>query len=211
MPLPSLQAQVERMNKLTLVEQLADGCENYLSHLDELVKSRFVEMFGDPASNPKRFPAKPGSELFRLGNGKTKPVSQRFNNGVPAYGGNGITWYTDEAMTSGPTIVLGRVGRHCGNARLVIEPCWVTDNAMYIKNFYDSSLDFIYLINLMSIVKFNRYADEGDLWKITQRPFMEFEFPLPPLALQHKFSAFVQRVDKLRFDFNVSLAFPYSS
>ena len=46
MPLPSLQAQVERMNKLTLVEQLADGCENYLSHLDELVKSRFVEMFG---------------------------------------------------------------------------------------------------------------------------------------------------------------------
>lgn len=199
MPLPSLQAQVERMNKLTLVEQLADGCENYLSHLDELVKSRFVEMFGDPASNPKRFPAKPGSELFRLGNGKTKPVSQRFNNGVPAYGGNGITWYTDEAMTSGPTIVLGRVGRHCGNARLVIEPCWVTDNAMYIKNFYDSSLDFIYLINLMSIVKFNRYADEGDLWKITQRPFMEFEFPLPPLALQHKFSAFVQRVDKLRF------------
>lgn len=29
MPLPSLQAQVERMNKLTLVEQLADGCENY--------------------------------------------------------------------------------------------------------------------------------------------------------------------------------------
>lgn len=46
MPLPSLQAQVERMNKLTLVEQLADGCENYIFRLDELVKSRFVEMFG---------------------------------------------------------------------------------------------------------------------------------------------------------------------
>ncbi|MGO5267117.1 restriction endonuclease subunit S [Parafannyhessea umbonata] len=46
MPLPSLQAQVERMNKLTLVEQLADDCEHYLFHLDELVKSRFVEMFG---------------------------------------------------------------------------------------------------------------------------------------------------------------------
>ena len=185
---------------LNYLKELLLLSEQRLAKLDTLVKSRFVEMFGDPASNPKRFPAKPGSELFRLGNGKTKPVSQRFNNGVPAYGGNGITWYTDEAMTSGPTIVLGRVGRHCGNARLVIEPCWVTDNAMYIKNFYDSSLDFIYLINLMSIVKFNRYADEGDLWKITQRPFMEFEFPLPPLALQHKFSAFVQRVDKLRVE-----------
>ena len=195
----SLSEQEALARKLQTIQDNLRVADQKLFRLDLLVKSRFVEMFGDPASNPKRFPAKPGSELFRLGNGKTKPVSQRFNNGVPAYGGNGITWYTDEAMTSGPTIVLGRVGRHCGNARLVIEPCWVTDNAMYIKNFYDSSLDFIYLINLMSIVKFNRYADEGDLWKITQRPFMEFEFPLPPLALQQKFSAFVQRVDKLRF------------
>ena len=197
---PNIETQREIASRLDYVCEQIRLVKQQLALLDELVKSRFVEMFGDPASNPKRFPAKPGSELFRLGNGKTKPVSQRFNNGVPAYGGNGITWYTDEAMTSGPTIVLGRVGRHCGNARLVIEPCWVTDNAMYIKNFYDSSLDFIYLINLMSIVKFNRYADEGDLWKITQRPFMEFEFPLPPLALQHKFSAFVQRVDKLRVE-----------
>ena len=173
--------------------------ESQLELLDTLVKSRFVEMFGDPISNSKGLETQPGSALFKIVNGKTKPMDERYETGFPAYGGNGVSWYSQDSLVDFPTIVVGRVGRHCGNVHLVNDPCWVTDNAMYIKRFHSNELDLIYLDELMRVVGFNRYADRGDLWKITQQPFMEFNYPMPPLAQQQELAAFVRQVDKSRF------------
>lgn len=199
MVLPSLETQNERLGLLGLIEDKIDLCDQQITALSDLVKSRFVEMFGDPISNNKGLRTIEGRKLLKLGNGKSKPMDNRLEEGVPAYGGNGISWYTDEAMITDQTIVIGRVGRHCGNARLVTSPCWVTDNAMYVKRLYIAEINLVYLINLMNIVGFNRYADKGDLWKITQQPFVDFDYPVPPLALQQEFATFVQHVDKLRF------------
>ena len=197
--LPSLEEQQSRLSNLRSIQNQIDRANRQLAALDSLVKSRFVEMFGDPVSNPKKLRTRPGSALFKIGNGKTKPMSERRETGYPAYGGNGVSWYSQQSLTYSPTIIIGRVGRHCGNTRLVNKPCWVTDNAMYIKQFRDNELNLIYLDELMQIVDFNRYADKGDLWKITQRPFMEFNYPLPPLPLQQEFADFVAQVDKSRF------------
>ena len=196
--LPELREQEKRMDALDSIEASIDIARQQINQLDQLVKSRFVEMFGDPISNSKQLDTKPGSALFKIGNGKSKPASERYEVGIPAYGGNGISWYSKECLVDDPTIVIGRVGRHCGNTRLVNEPCWVTDNAMYIKRFLDDGLDLIYLDELMRLVGFNRYADKGDLWKITQQPFMDFAYPMPPLEDQRRFSSFVAQVDKPR-------------
>ncbi len=196
--LPTVDVQRECAAKFKEIAKLIKLENEQLEKLDRLVKSRFVEMFGDPFTNPKKFPIKPGSKLFRIGNGKTKPAAERYESGIPAYGGNGISWYAKESLVDSPTIVIGRVGRHCGNTRLVNEPCWVTDNAMFIKEFLGDGLDLVYIDTLMQLVDFNRYADKGDLWKITQQPFMDFNFPLPPLALQQEFAAFVAQVDATR-------------
>ena len=182
----------------SILDQIAQANQK-IEQLDQLVKSRFVEMFGDPISNSKQLDVKPGSALFKIGNGKSKPISERYRDGIPAYGGNGISWYSKECLINNPTIVIGRVGRHCGNTRLVNEPCWVTDNAMYIKQFLNDYLDLIYLDELMRLVGFNRYADKGDLWKITQQPFMDFAYPMPSIEEQRDFAAFVAQVDKSRF------------
>ena len=170
-----------------------------ISNLQTLVKSRFIEMFGDPNINSKGLSTKLGSELFKIGNGKTKPVACRFEEGVPAYGGNGISWYTDEELVNHATIIIGRVGRHCGNTRLVTEPCWVTDNAMYIKDFKGDAFDLVYLSVLMEIIGFNRFADAGDLWKITQKPFMEYAYPVPAMSDQKAFAFFARQAAKLEF------------
>lgn len=197
LPMPK---EVDRqVQSLERIEDQIEQTKMQLSCLDSLVKSRFVEMFGNPISNNKGLRTIEGRKLLKLGNGKSKPMDNRLEEGVPAYGGNGISWYTDEAMITDQTIVIGRVGRHCGNARLVTSPCWVTDNAMYVKRLYIAEINLVYLINLMNIVGFNRYADKGDLWKITQQPFVDFDYPVPPLALQQEFATFVQHVDKLRF------------
>ena len=197
--LPGLAEQKAIARQLDFVERQLVNANEQLEQLDSLVKSRFVEMFGDPISNSKGLETQPGSALFKIVNGKTKPMDERYETGFPAYGGNGVSWYSLDSLVDFPTIVVGRVGRHCGNARLVNDPCWVTDNAMYIKRFHSNELDLIYLDELMRVVGFNRYADRGDLWKITQQPFMEFNYPMPPLAQQQEFAASVRQVDKSRF------------
>ena len=187
------------VNGFNLIEEIKKTGLRQLSLLDELVKSRFVEMFGDPDRNDRDFEVASGRDLFEIGNGKSLPVDRRFDDGIPAYGGNGVSWYTDKALIDFDTVVIGRVGRNCGNTRLVKAPLWVTDNAMYIKGFKRSCFDLVFLINLMNVIDFNRFADEGDLWKISQKPFMEYEFPIPPLSLQREFAAFAARVAKSQF------------
>ena len=185
--------------KLDSVLDLIFLQEAEISWLNDLVKSRFIEMFGDPRSSNNKYRTVPGSKLFKIGNGKSRPTESRFDHGVPAYGGNGISWYTDKSLTDGPTIIIGRVGRHCGNVRLVRGQCWVTDNAMYVRKFLYNDIDYEYLIRLMDLVDFNQFADKGDLWKITQAPFLEFEYLVPPLSLQREFAGFAREVDKLEF------------
>ena len=198
--LPAMASQLLTVERLSSLEKLLGVLRRQLVLLDQLVKSRFVEMFGDPISNSKGLETQPGSALFKIVNGKTKPMDERYETGFPAYGGNGVSWYSQDSLVDFPTIVVGRVGRHCGNVHLVNDPCWVTDNAMYIKRFHSNELDLIYLDELMRVVGFNRYADRGDLWKITQQPFMEFNYPMPPLAQQQELAAFVRQVDKSRFN-----------
>ncbi|MCD7747099.1 MAG: restriction endonuclease subunit S [Firmicutes bacterium] len=161
-----------------------------------LVKARFVEMFGDPLQNAKGFATRTGAESFKLSNGKFVPEDKRFDEGIPTYGGNGISWYTDDVLCTHDTIVVGRVGFQSGNVHLTHGPIWVTDNAMYISKFHSPEYNLVFLTALMEHIDFTRYQDAGDLKKITQKPFMSMKFIYPPLFLQSQFASFVQAVDR---------------
>ena len=52
-PLPSMSEQKEIVSKLRHADSLISLRKQQIAKLDELVKARFVEMFGDPVSNPK--------------------------------------------------------------------------------------------------------------------------------------------------------------
>ena len=188
--------QREIVSTLKRIEAIISNRQEQLTKLDELIKARFVEMFGDPYTNSKDYPLKKGESFFKLSNGKAVPESKRLNGGIPAYGGNGISWYTDESLFDADTIVVGRVGFQSGNVHLVKGPLWVTDNAMYMSSCDFSQYNLTFLIELMAHVDFTKFQDAGDLKKITQKPFMQFEYLCPPLSLQNQFSAFVAEVDK---------------
>ena len=55
-PLPDLPTQRHIAAVLDKVSDLMAQCKQQLADLDLLVKSRFVEMFGDPMTNPKGYP-----------------------------------------------------------------------------------------------------------------------------------------------------------
>lgn len=56
-PLPSIDEQIRVVHVLDGVRSLIKGANRQIAELDALVKSRFVEMFGDPVSNEMGWPA----------------------------------------------------------------------------------------------------------------------------------------------------------
>ncbi len=62
----SIEQQEQISDNLSKVDKLIFLQKQQLTKLDELVKSRFVEMFGDPISNPKGLPVKNLKQLSTL-------------------------------------------------------------------------------------------------------------------------------------------------
>ena len=204
-PLPPLDEQRHIAAVLDKVSGLISKSREQLDKLDELVKARFVEMFGDPIKNEKGFPTITGQDFFKLSNGKFVPENKRFDNGVPAYGGNGISWYTDEILYHNDTIVVGRVGFQSGNVHLAKGPLWVTDNAMYISDYQSNKYNLLFLYALIEHINFTRFQDAGDLKKITQKPFMNMEYIMPTLAQQQEYVSFSMQTEKSKLTIQQSL------
>ena len=202
---PEISQQLAAVDALERVSEIIRLRKNQLQKLDELVKARFVELFGSPCINSKGFQTQKGSSLFKISNGRAVPNDRRFETGIPAYGGNGISWYTDDILCKNDTIVIGRVGFQSGNVHLVKGPVWITDNAMYISELYDDNLSLVFLCAMMEHIDFTKQQDAGDLKKVTQKPFMETEYILPPKSLQEKYISFVEQVDKSKVAVQKSL------
>ena len=64
MPLISLDKQDEIVSFMDKVQNIIDMRHQELVYLDNLIKARFVEMFGDPIMNPKRYPVHQLSEYI---------------------------------------------------------------------------------------------------------------------------------------------------
>lgn len=204
-PLPPLDEQRRIAATLDKVSDLISKRRQQLDKLDELVKARFVEMFGDPVSNSKGLPTERGIDFFKLSNGRFVPEDKRFESGIPAYGGNGISWYTDDALLNSDTLVVGRVGFLSGNVHFAKCPLWVTDNAMYVSYYDKTKYDLLFLCDLMKHIDFRRFQDAGDLKKITQKPFMNMEYIRPTLQQQHCYVSFVEQIEGVKATIEHSL------
>ena len=203
--LDSLDMQKKIVDILSKCEGIIKSRNKELELLDELVKARFVEMFGDPVLNDKKFSTLSGEDFFKLSNGKAVPEEKRHEVGIPAYGGNGISWYTNEVLRVEDTLVVGRVGFQSGNVHYAVGPLWITDNAMYISQYDKGKINLVFLCELMQRVNFSRFQDAGDLKKITQKPFMSFQYILPSMELQQKFVDFKEQIDKSKVAIKKSL------
>ncbi len=194
--LPSVVKQEEVIRALDIAGELISKKQELLNKMDELIKARFVELFGDPICNSKGLPLTKGDSFFKLSNGKFVPEAKRFEEGIPVYGGNGISWYTDEALLQEDTIVVGRVGFQSGNVHYAEGPLMISDNAMYISWYDSEKYDLLFLCHLMEHIDFKRLQDAGDLKKITQKPFMSMDYIQPSLEQQYIYKSFVKQVDK---------------
>lgn len=198
--LPNVEAQNKIVNELEKIEKLILNKEKQIKKLNELEKSKFNEMFEN-----KNYARMYGKDLFIFSSGKGLEQDKRTKEGIPVYGGNGIAWYTDKALIDYDTIVIGRVGAYCGNVKIIEEPVWITDNAIYIKKFKKDVYDIKFLYNMMNNIDFSRYAQRSGQPKITQDPLKNYLYIVPPKKEQILFSEIVRIIENQRNNCNKTI------
>lgn len=89
--MPTIQEQENAVNKLDRVQKIIDIRKKQIEELDKLIKSQFVEMFGDPISNPMKWEVKNLGELSnKIMSGNTP------KGGDKVYVSSGIEFYRSQ-------------------------------------------------------------------------------------------------------------------
>ena len=221
--LPSLEEGVRQVQALERIESQIEQAKALLKYLDFLVKSRFVEMFGDPIENPFDWRTKPLSNLGNLKNGVNfKSVDSgteirclSVSDFKDRYQISNMELISSVSLNNKPNkSQLLRDGdvvfvRSNGNKRLVgrclaIFPGDedVTFSGFCIRFRNESNeLLFDYLLGCLKSDSM-RKAMTGrgaNIQNLSQKILSEVVLPIPPLTLQQEFATFVQHVDKSRF------------
>jgi type I restriction enzyme, S subunit len=133
-------------------------------------------------------------DIFKLTSGKTKPKTLLENpineKSYPVYGGNGILGYSFEYNSNGEIIIIGRVGEYCGITRYLNELCWITDNALYTKEFL-VDIDIKYLSYKLQQEDISKLRSKGGQPLVSQTPIHLHKIALPKSLPEQKAIAHV--------------------
>lgn len=136
--------------------------------------------------------------LLKLSSGDTKP-KETMDTGIeefkyPIYGGNGIMGYSKTYNLSGEKILIGRVGEYCGVTRKINGKYWITDNALYTVEFFESiSTDF--LAYKLVFENLSKLRNKGGQPLISQGPIYSKNIALPSFQEQTAIAKVLQLAD----------------
>ena len=216
-PLPPLDEQRRIAAVLDKVSDLIAKRRTQLDKLDELVKSRFIEMFGDVTKNEKNWSTRKISEIATLQSGGTpsRQFPKYFEGTIPwittvALGKNAIgiedaiEYITEEAIENSATklipknsLLFGiRVG--VGKVSENIVPMCINQDivAIIINDRY--KLNMLFLKNLLDMFSgyFNSQKRGATIQGIKSEVLKNISVSLPPIELQNQFADFVKQTDK---------------
>lgn len=197
-PLPSLEAQRAIAQQFTQINALHRALLQKTDCLDAVTKSRFVEMFGDPIENDSKLPKCKWEDVLTIVNGKNQKKVECATGEYPICGSGGEMGRARQYLTKGDSVIIGRKG-NINNPILMREPFWNVDTAFGLEPNAEI-LIVEYLYYYCEWFDFQKLNKAVTIPSLTKADLLKIEMPLPPLALQQEFAAFVSQVDKLRFD-----------
>ena len=208
--------QREIVGKIDFVDGLIADAEQEIRLMDDIVKSRFVEMFGDPKSNPNGF------ETRELRDSCTVITGNTPSRTVDEYYGDYIEWIKTDNIVSGrttPTIAAEflsetgmRVGRTvdegtilmaciAGSVASIGRVC-ITDRKVafnqQINAIVPDRYDVRFLYVLLQISKEYLVEEINMALKgiLSKSKLEDKVFYIPPMELQKEFSIFAAQTDK---------------
>lgn len=202
-PLPPIQKQKEISQLFEKTNKLIKLQKEQLSTFDELVKSRFIELFGDPITNSNNLPTERMEQRFSLKAGITTAAEDIHDfeadvYEIPCYGGNGIRGYVKEKTYTGNYPIIGRQGALCGNVQYATGDFHATEHAVLVSLLKDDNSVWVYhLLKLMDLYRYHTGAAQPGL---AVKTLNTVDVIVADKCKQNQFAAFVEQTDKLKFE-----------
>lgn len=226
-PFPTLEEQENIANLLDKISTIILVRQQQLQKLDELVKARFVELFGDPLSNSKGWPEYLLTDVCSAifgGGTPSKSHPEYFTGSIPWVSpkdmkmpiiSDSIDHITDEAVAHSTTnfvpensvlmVIRSGVLKHTLPVAINNIPVTINqDMKAFVPNSLVTPTFLMYYFkaiesDVLSGVR-GVTADNID-FKSFQKRFLI----VPPISVQEKFSSFVEQVNKSKVAVQKSL------
>ncbi len=227
--LPSLEKQKQIAKQLSCLDTLLLKRKQQLSKLDQLVKSRFIEMFGDPLSNVKNWSIMTLSQVCHNiygGGTPSKRHPEYFTGTIPWVSpkdmktniiNDSIDHITNEAIINSTTniipiksilmVIRSGILKHTLPVAINNIPVTINqDMKAFVPNNIIIKSEF--LMHYFKSIEFDILSGVRGVTadNIDFKEFQKRKIIVPPLQLQEQFASFVQQVDKVKSSVKQSLA-----
>ena len=219
--LPDLNEQKRISNMLLKIENLIKMRKNQIQHYDTLTKSLFIEMFGDPKTNPKEWRKIPLSQIIskanngmaRRGNDENGSIVLRLvelQEGIIDYSKPNRILLTEKekekyllqendflfARVNGNPLNVGR----CAVFHSIGEAVYHNDHIIRV-HFDDSMVNGVFASTILNSEygkdeMRNKIKTSAGQYTISQDGIGAIKTIVPPIDLQNQFADFVAQVDK---------------
>lgn len=196
--IPNYTTQTVVAKVLTQIESIISARQQQLQKLDEFVKARFVELFGDPELNPRGLPVLPWNAVFLTTTGKLDSNAMVENGRYPFFTCAKESYKINSYAFDCEALLLA------GN-----NAAGIYDVKHYKGKF--NAYQRTYVLRLMnekwSYILFKRQLEDKLQYlqsqsKGTNTRYLtlgilnELRFVVPPVAEQEQFAVFVEQTDK---------------
>ena len=197
--LPDIAEQGYRISVLDKCKSIIESRKKELDDLDDLIKARFVEMFGDPIINSKHLETKDLQDVLIFKAGDFTAASDISDepsetNPYPCYGGNGIRGYVSEYNQDGEYSLVGRQGALSGNVQFAVGKFKNTEHALLVTPIVE--MNNIWLNHLLLNLDLKRYQTGAAQPGLSVKNLQEIQIICAPIDQQNQFADFVKQIDK---------------
>ncbi len=218
-PLPPIDEQRKIAAILDKVSDLIAKRRQQLDKLDEMVKARFVEMFGDPQNNEKNWKMRTFKEICTVRQGLQIPISKRLTH----FEENCYEYITvaylhgakDKEYIKNPksTVICTKddvLMTRTGNTGMVItNVAGVFHNNFFLIDFDRDKYIKEFLVEYLNLdliqTELKKRAGTSTIPDLNHSEFYKIAIYEPPMDLQNQFSAFVNQTEKSKTTISRSL------
>lgn len=227
-----IEEQRSHAKLLWAIERSRSAYQNLLSQMDELVKSQFVELFGDPVKNERAWAMKPIKDLYSVGSSKRIYAAEQTTVGVPFLRVSDICSLIDRDNVQ-PSLYISEnkfaelesndlvptANDILVTSRGTIGRCYIikASDKFYFQDGMVTwlkqkgfDIEPLYVSTLFASNSFSELLDKATnkttVYYISIDKLAAIPIPVPPIELQKQFTAFVEQTDKSKYDSNLNAA-----
>ena len=219
---PELTKQDKIADTLSRLERVIEARKEELEKLDDLIKARFVELFGDPDNNEKSWDIDKMEHLCEVGSSKRIYQNEQSMEGAPFLRISDLVNRIDTGSKKCDSYIpiekfaelkeqglVPRPGDILLTARGTLGRCYIvqSDDEFYFQDGmitwlsnYDRRITALYISYLFEMPGFRKQIDAlqagSTVAYMSISMTKKLNIIVPPIELQNQFADFVKQVDK---------------